>query len=122
MQSGFVPVLFLINLDFSRFTDFKHYFMYSIEKIAATIEGNFINKNVYLTDIQHLLYDSRLFSQSNQTLFFALASQRNDGQKYIKELYQKGIRHFVVQNKVDESAYPEANIIFVKNTRIALQR
>lgn len=48
-------------------------------------------------DINYLLTDSRqLGAFPEQTLFFALRTEKNDGAKYISELYTKGVRTFVV--------------------------
>lgn len=47
-------------------------------------------------DIRHLLTDSRqLDSDPDKTLFFALCTSKNDGAKYIPDLYIKGVRVFV---------------------------
>lgn len=47
-------------------------------------------------DIRHLLTDSRqLDSDPDKTLFFALCTSKNDGAKYIPDLYKKGVRVFV---------------------------
>ena len=49
-------------------------------------------------NIRHLLTDSRQLAsqQAQHTLFFALRTDKNDGAKYIPELYEKGVRVFVV--------------------------
>ncbi|MBQ3717628.1 MAG: alanine racemase [Paludibacteraceae bacterium] len=47
-------------------------------------------------DIRHLLTDSRqLKEQAEQTLFFAIKTEKNDGARYIPELQAKGVRAFV---------------------------
>ena len=47
--------------------------------------------------IKHLLTDSRqLGAEPEATLFFALRTAKNDGANYISELYEKGVRSFVV--------------------------
>lgn len=47
-------------------------------------------------DIRHLLTDSRqLDSDPDKTLFFAICTSKNDGAKYIPDLYIKGVRVFV---------------------------
>lgn len=74
-------------------------------------------------DIQHLLTDSRQpVSEPEKTLFFALRTKKNDGAKYIADLYQKGVRAFVVHNdKMPTEEYKGANFIFVDDTLLALQ-
>lgn len=95
--------------------------IYSIQQIAEVINGNFLNIYTYHADIQDLLYDSRQFNKSDNVVFFALTSTRNDGTKYISELYDKGIRHFIVQSDVTFANYPNANFVKVANTTFALQ-
>ena len=94
---------------------------YSIQQIAAIINGFILNSNVYRIDIQHLLYDSRQFSQPDNVIFFALTSTRNNGAKNISELYDKGVRHFVIESDIAISKYTNANFIKVANTTFALQ-
>ena len=48
------------------------------------------------TLIRELLIDSRRLIHPDHCLFVALVSERNDGHKYIAELYGKGVRGFMV--------------------------
>lgn len=57
-----------------------------------------------------------------QTLFFALQTNRRDGHSFIAELYDAGIRNFVVLPAFDSSAYRDANFFCVENTLSALQQ
>lgn len=43
-----------------------------------------------------LLVDSRRLTDPGKTLFFALPGARTDGHAYIEELFERGVRHFVV--------------------------
>ena len=53
-------------------------------------------------DIRYLLTDSRqLGAHPEQTMFFAIKTAKNDGAKYINELYAKGVRVFVRENAVE---------------------
>ena len=97
---------------------------YEIEKIASIIEGEILNINndIYIKD---LLFDSRLLISPESTLFFALRGQRNDGNKYIEELYTKGVKAFVVDKNtlLEEIApYDKATFIVVDDTLKALQK
>lgn len=75
------------------------------------------NKNIKI-----LLTDSRSLSNPTETLFFALVTLHNDGHKYILDLYQKGVRDFVVQHEFPGmDQIPEANLYWVENTLWALQ-
>ena len=72
--------------------------------------------------IQDLLIDSRQLLSPAQTLFFALASDRNDGHRYIGELYEKGVRAFVVNRVLEPNDFTEATFIVVDDTLKALQK
>lgn len=69
-----------------------------------------------------LLTDSRSLTFPEESIFFALVTERNDGHKYIKELYDKGVRDFVIDHYPNESdKMPEANFLRVTDTLAAMQ-
>jgi Alr-MurF fusion protein len=70
-----------------------------------------------------LLTDSRKASASEGVVFFAIKGEHHDGHRYIAELYEKGIRQFVVEVNGDYSkSIPEANIILVRSALQAIQQ
>lgn len=95
---------------------------YTIEKITTLIGAHHYGENA--ADVAFILTDSRSLCFPEETLFFALQTNRNDGHKYIPELYQRGVRNFVVTNVPADRAetYPDANFLKVANTLKALQR
>jgi len=68
---------------------------YTAFSIAPLINGRLLSSDDE-SNILHLLTDSRKATQPESSLFFALISERNDGHKYIEELYSKGVRNFVI--------------------------
>ena len=68
---------------------------YSIEKITTLIGARRIGPAD--AQIGWLLTDSRSLCFPEETLFFALKTQRNDGHRYIQDLYRRGVRNFVVE-------------------------
>ena len=92
---------------------------YSIVKIATLIGARRYG-NTDAT-IGWLLTDSRSLCFPEQTLFFALRTKRNDGHKYIDDLYRRGVRNFVVESLPAE-LYPDANFLKVPSPLAALQR
>jgi alanine racemase len=52
-----------------------------------------------ITAASVLLTDSRFVSQPEHSIFFAIKGERHDGHQFIEELYQKGVREFVVEKK-----------------------
>ena len=95
---------------------------YSIEKVATLIGAR--RYGTHQGDIRWLLTDSRSLCFPEETLFFALKTQRNDGHRYIDDLYRRGVRHFVVEQVPEyyETRFPEANFLRVPHTLAALQR
>lgn len=71
--------------------------------------------------IKHLCTDSRSVFSAKGTLFIALKSGRNDGHKYIKTVYERGIRNFLVTDTSSLNGFEDANIWQVDNTLLALQ-
>ena len=69
--------------------------MYKIEEIAQVIGAE--RKGTAEARINWLLIDSRSLCFPEETLFFALRTEKNDGHKYIEELYRRGVRNFVVE-------------------------
>lgn len=70
--------------------------------------------------ISRLLTDSRSLIYPESTLFFAIATERGDGSRYIADLYHKGVRAFVTSRK-PEPAMPGASYIVVNDPLLALQ-
>ena len=68
---------------------------YSIDEIAQVIGAE--RKGTAEAKINWLLIDSRSLCFPEETLFFALRTEKNDGHKYIEELYRRGVRNFVVE-------------------------
>ncbi len=95
---------------------------YTIEKVTTLIGARRYGDRD--SNIGFILTDSRSLCFPEETLFFALKSERNDGHNYIPELYRRGVRNFVVSlvPKGYASDYPEANFLKVVNTLEALQR
>lgn len=94
--------------------------IYTIEKITTLIGARRIGHAD--AKIGWLLTDSRSLCFPEETLFFALRSQRNDGHKYIDDLYRRGVRNFVVENDMFASQLTDANFLVVPSPLEALQR
>ena len=96
---------------------------YTIEKITTLIGA----RRVGTADAQigWLLTDSRSLCFPEETLFFALKTARNDGHRYIDDLYRRGVRNFVVTAVPTGSTaglYADANFLVVPSPLAALQR
>lgn len=105
---------------------------YTIKQIASVVGGQIIGNQLDTIIIKDILFDSRLLVDAENTLFFALRGGRDDGHGYIGELYEKGVKAFVVSRQnmekhdveAQENAlekYSEAVFVAVDDTLIALQ-
>lgn len=94
---------------------------YSIETIVKELDAERIgNKD---SRISWILTDSRSLCFPEETLFFALKTKRNDGHKYIGDLYARGVRDFVVNIFPREmEGYIDCNFLQVQQPLKALQK
>lgn len=92
---------------------------YTIQQIAQVLKSKSPVTGEGLID--HILTDSRQLTFPATTIFFALKGARRDGHIFIEELYEKGVRYFVISDPVNQDAFPDAVFIEVSNTLIALQ-
>ena len=95
---------------------------YSIEKVTTLIGAR--RYGHHEGNVRWLLTDSRSLCFPEETLFFALKTQRNDGHRYIDDLYRRGVRMFVVEQVPEhqEIRYPDADFLRVPSPLAALQR
>ncbi len=95
---------------------------YTIEKVTTLIGARRIGDTD--SNIGWILTDSRSLCFPEETLFFALKTERNDGHRYISDLYRRGVRNFVVEDVPDNAAtdYPQTNFLKVTSSLEALQR
>ena len=92
--------------------------MYSTLEIASFIGAQIKNLKGY--NIDWLLTDSRSLCYPESTLFFAIKTDRGNGHRYIADLYQRGVRAFVI-SEVPKGDFPNADFLFVPDTLQALQ-
>jgi alanine racemase len=78
--------------------------------------------------IEHLATDSRKISFAATSLFFALKTASRDGKDFVWQAYENGVRNFVLQDSAGLqiepyiNEMPEANLVFVTDTTLALQK
>lgn len=93
---------------------------YTIEQIAEILKAS-LSCAFSGNKITRLLTDSRSLSFPEETLFFALVTKHGDGHEYIRELYERGVRNFVVNKTFVLQDVPQANFVMVEDTLKALQ-
>lgn len=92
---------------------------YTIEQITTLTGARRFGQSS--ATLSCLLTDSRSLWMPEETLFFALVSQRGDGHRYLDDLYERGVRNFVVSRLPDAPA-ADANYLLVPDTLAALQQ
>jgi alanine racemase len=101
----------------------NYFVLYTTSQIAEIIKAKTFNKNVD-TRIEHILLDSRKLLFSSASIFFALAGPRRAGSVFIDNLYQKGVRCFVVDEEFGNpeiEKFTKATFLQVSNVLKALQ-
>lgn len=94
---------------------------YTISEIAKIVNGTLTGE--CKLKINHLTIDSRSVSFPPQSVFFALIGSQHNGHKYISDLYNQGIRAFIVSENIEnKELLPASAFVSVKNTRKALQQ
>jgi len=93
--------------------------LYSIDEIVSIIHADCVGN--FKGSIEWLLTDSRSLCFPEETLFFAMKSKRNDGHKYIADLYHHGVRAFVV-SEVPYGDFKDTMFFVVENPLKALQQ
>lgn len=97
--------------------------LYTGEEIAEIMKAVLISRNPNEIRIKDILIDSRRLITPEQSMFFALKTKRDDGHGYIDDLYQKGLRYFVVSSENSwKERFPEGSFFLVPDTLAALQQ
>lgn len=89
-------------------------------EIADIVGGVF--SGVHDIVVDEIVTDSRQLSYTDAIAFVAIRGKNHDGHQFIGNLYQKGVRVFIVDNLPENIAgFPEAAFILTENTISALQ-
>ncbi|HAM09606.1 MAG TPA: bifunctional UDP-N-acetylmuramoyl-tripeptide:D-alanyl-D-alanine ligase/alanine racemase, partial [Bacteroidales bacterium] len=71
--------------------------------------------------ISDIVTDSRQVSYSDEIAFVAISGKNHDGHQFIGNLYQRGLRVFIVEKLPENiSSFPDAGFILTDNTITAL--
>ncbi|MEN8203986.1 MAG: bifunctional UDP-N-acetylmuramoyl-tripeptide:D-alanyl-D-alanine ligase/alanine racemase [Bacteroidota bacterium] len=92
---------------------------WKLSYIGKVLNGKILGEEDTL--ITALAIDSRTVSSSEATLFIALRGERHDGHDYIRDLYERGIRAFLVSQQPAYEDFPEAGFCLVNDTLSGLQ-
>lgn len=93
---------------------------YNIKEIAGIVGGELLYQAFPEIPINDLLIDSRRIISPDNCIFIALVTKKNNGHKYLQEVYEKGIRNFIISQP--DAAIKDSNCILVDDTLNALQK
>ena len=107
---------------------------YTIEQIAEIIKGEWLSRNSSVAQPAYLSLDSRKISFPETTLFLAIKNKHRNANLFIENLYQRGVRNFITDeknfdlsilssvNKKTKSDGSAPNVILVQDSVAALQK
>ncbi len=93
--------------------------VWTLNEIAIRLKGAVHGKGDF--PVRTLATDSRTLAPSASTLFVALLGERHDGHDYIEELYEHGIRNFLVSRLPENAPLHDSGFCLVEDTLAALQ-
>lgn len=94
---------------------------YRFDRLAEIVAGHCLSQPEEM--IREIFIDSRHIPLNRPALFVAIIGQRHDGHNFIDELWQSGIRYFVVSSLPKSfSDKKEAHFIVVEDTLQAFQQ
>lgn len=96
-------------------------FCYTIKQLALFCNAQF--EGISQSEIiQDFILDSRKAKHFHHHLYIALNGPHHDGHKFILELYQKGVRNFLINcDTINTKDFPDANFLMVDDTLKAFQ-
>lgn len=91
--------------------------------LGCPLKGNRLASANTQPQVSLLLTDSRSLTFADQTLFVAIRTSKGDGHRYVPQLYNQGVRAFLVSESPDSfrNTCPEAWFLVVPDTLAALQ-
>ncbi|MEO8960381.1 MAG: bifunctional UDP-N-acetylmuramoyl-tripeptide:D-alanyl-D-alanine ligase/alanine racemase [Ginsengibacter sp.] len=96
---------------------------YTISELAEITKGKWLTKNFSVQQPAYLSLDSRKITFPEITVFFAIKNKQQDANRFVENLYQKGVRNFITDDpNVHIKKLMVANVILVDDTILALQR
>ena len=96
---------------------------YHVSKIAEITGANFLQRGEDVL-IENLLTDSRKLLFPENSMFFSLPGSGRKGNTFIKTLYEKGVRNFIIDESFQKEAitgFTGANFLQVPDVLRALQ-
>ena len=94
---------------------------YSVQQIAEIINADLIINDSDHLGIMYLVTDSRRISNADLSLFFSIKGERRDGHDFILDLFEAGVRNFVISDRNAILPTQNCNYLVVDDTLKAMQ-
>lgn len=95
--------------------------IFSPNELHSLVGGELVMPVTELIAVSAIVIDSRSVFNARTALFIALKGQHTDGHTYINELYDRGVKCFLISEKKYALGKPNAAFIIVEDTLKALQ-
>jgi alanine racemase len=96
---------------------------YSIREVTSILEAELHGNVSEDASIDQILIDSRKLLDPASSLFFAIKGERHDAHRFVPDLFEKGLRYFIVSTlPKDLSRFPGAVFMLVEDTLRSLQK
>lgn len=94
--------------------------MLDFKDIEQLVNGELL-QHAQPSQVEHLVTDSRKTSSPVTSLFIAINGVHHDGHDFLNDLYERGLRQFIIERDIDLQKLPEASVIKVNSSLEALQ-
>ncbi len=92
---------------------------YKAHEIASVIKARLIGHKEFT--IQNIVIDSRTIASPESSMFIAIRGERHNGNVFVSDLYQRGVRCFLVDDSV-QNFEDDATYLIVDDTLKAFQQ
>lgn len=92
---------------------------YTPKEIAQIVEGHVIGP--LELEVNFITYDTRRIIAGENAIFICLKTDVRNGHEYIATAYEKGVRVFLIDEKIETSSFSDASFIQVNQVMDALQ-
>ena len=92
---------------------------YHLSEIARLCGGEFFGVNLEACEV---VVDSRNHAFGGGAMFVAIRGHNCDAHDFVGQMYDRGVRAFMVEQEIDWSQYPNTGVVRVECALEALQR
>ncbi len=94
---------------------------FNLEQISKITGGKIKGSKTQIVDLLEI--DSRRISNKDRSIFIAIKGERHNGHLYINDLYERGLRNFLIEDpSIINSKINDANFVIVPDSVEALQK